>query len=151
MPLARFSLYAQGEHLHIATWPGSTWLTQDITRFIAMEGRLYVVSVSGLLREKDIPDSFNLKGALMTEDPRLLNGGTYIVGPDGVAIAGPVEDEEKIIFVDLDLERVREERQNFDPAGHYNRSDVFDLQISRRRLDPLGSQEVQGHNLKVKV
>jgi nitrilase len=139
MPLSRFSLYAQGEQLHIATWPGATWLTQDITRFVAMEGRLYAISVSGLLREKDIPDSFNLKKALMAEDPRLLNGGTYIVGPDGMDVAGPVEDEETIVFADLDLEKVREERQNFDPAGHYNRSDVFDLKISRRRLDPLGS------------
>ncbi len=141
MPLARFSLYAQGETLHIASWPGAAWLTQDITRFIAMEGRVYVVSVGGLLRERDIPDSFNLKKALMAENPRLLTGGTYIVGPDGVDIVGPVEDEETIVFADLDLQKVREERQLFDPSGHYNRPDVFDLRVSRKRLDPLSLQD----------
>lgn len=37
MPLARSSLYAQGENLHVAVWPGGTHNTRDITRFIAME------------------------------------------------------------------------------------------------------------------
>jgi nitrilase len=143
MPLARFALYAQGEHLHIATWPGSSWLTHDITRFIAMEGRLFVVSAGGLLREKDIPDSFPLKEALLAEDPELLNGGTYVVGPGGEDVAGPIEEEERIVIADLKLERVWEERQNFDAAGHYNRPDVFELRVSRNRLEPVRLQRDQ--------
>ena len=54
MPLARTALYAQGEDLHVAVWPGSVRNTQDITRFIARESRSYVVSVSGLMRREDI-------------------------------------------------------------------------------------------------
>jgi nitrilase len=50
MPLARAALYAQGEDLHVAVWPGGIHNTCDITRFIALESRSYVASVSGLMR-----------------------------------------------------------------------------------------------------
>ena len=141
MPLARFALYSQGEQLHVATWPGAPFLTQDITRFIAMEGRVYVVSAGGVLKARDIPDSFPLKKELLAVRDRFLSGGTMIVGPDGQVIAGPVQDEETIVYADLDIQRVYRERQNFDPAGHYNRQDVFRLQVNRTRLAPFSEPD----------
>ena len=57
MPLARSALYAQGEDLHVALWPGNARNTEQITPFIAREGRSFVLSVSGLLRREDIPDN----------------------------------------------------------------------------------------------
>ena len=36
-------------------------------------------------------------------------------------------------MVELDRERLLAERQNFDPAGHYHRPDVFRLEVDRRR------------------
>jgi nitrilase len=54
MPLLRAALYAQGEDLHVAGWPGASRNTRDITRFIALESRSYLVSVSGLMRREDI-------------------------------------------------------------------------------------------------
>ena len=141
MPLARFSLYSQGEELHVATWPGSPRLTRDITRFIAMEGRLYVLSVGGVLRDTDIPDSFPLKDRMLEQQDRFLSGGTFLVGPDGTPIVGPIKDEEKIVYGEIDLARVKEERQNFDPTGHYSRSDVFSLTVSRKRLEPISFEQ----------
>ncbi|MBW2617477.1 MAG: carbon-nitrogen hydrolase family protein [Deltaproteobacteria bacterium] len=141
MPLARYTLYAQGENLHVATWPGAEWLTRDITRFIALEGRMYVVSAGGVLTEKDIPDWFSLKEAMLSQTERFLEGGTFIVGPDGKGIAGPIKGEETIVYADIDMGRVREERQNFDPAGHYNRPDVFSLTVSRERLEAVRFQD----------
>ena len=55
MPLARASLYGQGEDLHVAIWPGGLHNTQDLTRFIAAESRSYVISASGLMRLSDFP------------------------------------------------------------------------------------------------
>jgi len=55
MPLPRAALYAQGEDLHIAVWPGSDHNTKDITRFIARESRSFVISVSSLMKKEDFP------------------------------------------------------------------------------------------------
>ena len=48
----------------------------------------------------------------------------------------PVADEELLVTADIDVASVGRERQNFDPAGHYFRGDVFEINIDRRRLDP---------------
>ena len=65
MPLARSALYAQGEDLHVAIWPGCERNTVDITRFIAAESRSYVISASTLLREQDIPADVPLRSRLV--------------------------------------------------------------------------------------
>jgi nitrilase len=134
MPLARAALYGLGEDLHVALWPGSVRNTQDITRFMALEGRSYVISVSGLMRSSDIPADTPHHTAI-TADPEdfFANGGSCIAGPDGSWVVAPVADEEKLILATLDHKRVREERQNFDPAGHYSRPDVLRLTVNRKR------------------
>ena len=141
MPLARASLYAQGTQLHIATWPGAPYLTKDISRFIAREGRVFVLSVGAVLRAEHIPDDFPLRRAMLEVGERFQSGGTMIVGPDGGVIEGPIKDEERIVFADIDLDAVRRERQNFDPTGHYSRPDVFRLDVDRSRRDPAGFRE----------
>jgi nitrilase len=137
MPLARYSLYAQAEQLHVATWPASPGNTKDITRFVAREGRVYCLSVGGVLTAKDIPDAFPLRDEVLEQGDRFLAGESMIVAPDGSTIVGPVSDEETIIYADIDLNLVLEERQNFDPAGHYGRPDVFRVMVNRSRQQPL--------------
>lgn len=134
LPLARAALYGQGEDLHVAVWPGSSRNTQDITRFIAIEGRSYVLSVSGLMRRTDFPpDTPHLSSILESSEEILANGGSCIAGPDGNWIVKPVVNEEKLILAELDYNAIREERQNFDPAGHYSRPDVLQLTVNRQR------------------
>ena len=138
MPLARAALYAQGEDLHVAIWPGGTHNTSDITRFIAQESRSFVVSASGLMRKTDIPPSvpqYDLIAANSTD--LLANGGSCIAGPDGEWVIEPLAGEERLIVALLDHQHVRAERQNFDPAGHYARPDVTQLIVNRRRQSTL--------------
>jgi nitrilase len=40
---------------------------------------------------------------------------------------------ERVVVATLDHQRVREERQNFDAAGHYARPDVLQLVVNRSR------------------
>jgi nitrilase len=134
MPLARVSLYAQGEDLHIASWPGSDYNTRDVTRFAAREGRSYVIAASSIMRRGDIPDSVPHAAAIRRAVPEVLgNGGSGICGPDAEWIAPPVVGKEMLIVKTIDHARVREERQNFDAAGHYGRPDVTHLTVDRRR------------------
>ena len=134
MPLVRASLYGLGEDLHIAVWPGSDRNTEDITRFIARESRSYVISVSSLMSKKDFPvDTPHLDRILEKAPEVLANGGSCIAGPDGEWILPPVTEKEGLFYEILDFKRVYDERQNFDPAGHYSRPDVTKLVLNRER------------------
>jgi nitrilase len=134
MPLARAALYGLGEDLHVAAWPGGSHNTQEITRFIALEARSYVLSVSGLMRSQDFPADTPHRSAIVSNSSDILaNGGSCIAGPDGKWVVEPVVGEEKLILTNLDHRHVREERQNFDLAGHYSRPDVLQLTVNRQR------------------
>ena len=144
MPLARASLYGQGENLHVATWPGGIHNTQDITRFIAKESRSYVLSVSGLMRKSDFPaDTPHLDIILADEDcpDPLADGGSCLAAPNGEWVIEPASAEETLLVATVDHTRVREERQNFDPSGHYSRPDVTQLTVNRQRQSTVTFKE----------
>lgn len=138
LPLARASLYGQGEDLHVAVWPGSIRNTEDITRFIAKEGRSFVVSVGGLMSVKDFPADTPYRDEIVRNavDP-LTDGGSCIAGPDGEWIMEPVVEKEGLFTASININRVLEERQNLDVAGHYSRPDVTRLILNRERQSTL--------------
>ena len=136
IPYARAALHKQDELLHVATWPGSDGITKDITRFIALEGRYWVVSVSGLLRTEDllnVPETdFPIKKLLNLEENQSKfwqNGGTVISDPKGNFVSDPLVGKEGIVYADIDFMESIEERQNFDYSGHYSRFDIFNAPI----------------------
>ncbi len=134
LPLPRAALYAQGEDLHIAVWPGSLRNTGEITRFIARESRSYVVSVSGLMRREHIGPSLPHADQLLeTADDVMTDGGSCVAGPDGEWLLEPVTGTEALEIVEIDHVRVLEERHSLDVAGHYSRPDVTRLIVNRKR------------------
>jgi len=134
MPLPRTALYGLGENLHIAVWPGSDHNTKDITRFIARESRSYVISASSLMTKQDFPKDMPHLEQIINKSPDILaNGGSCIASPDGEWLIEPVLTKEGLITATLDFNRVYEERQNFDPVGHYSRPDVTKLIVNRER------------------
>lgn len=138
MPLARFSLYAAGEELHISTWPGNPSVSADPAHIVAVEGRVWSVNVNGLLSLGDVPDDFELKHEMRARGcDRIFEGGSAIRSPGGAIVAGPLIGEEGLVVHDVDLAAVRAERQALDVAGHYHRADLFTISVDRRRRTPL--------------
>jgi nitrilase len=134
MPQARHAMYAGGEDIHVSIWPGNPNNTQDLVRFIAMEGRVWSLGACGLLGLGDIPRDFPLYEALQeTGETVFRRGGSAIAAPDGSWLVEPVVDEERLVIGDVDLGVVREARYTLDPTGHYSRPDVFHVRVDRSR------------------
>jgi nitrilase len=129
MPLARFALYESGVEIYVASTAddGDAW--QATLVHIARESRAFVVSPCHFQRASSYPEDFPL-AALIEGAGVLGRGGSAVLGPDGSYIAGPLYDEEGILYADLDPARLWEERQRFDAAGHYHRPDVLRLTVT---------------------
>ncbi len=148
LPLARSALYAQGEDLHVAVWPGNLRNTRELTRFIALESRSFVVSASGLLRREDIPANLPQGDVLReTADAVMADGGSAVAAPDGAWLIEPVTGEERLAVIELDHRRVLEERQNLDVVGHYSRPDVLRLVLNRDRQGTLSIDDTAADEL----
>jgi nitrilase len=132
MPLARFSLYESGVEIYIASTAddGDAW--QATLVHIARESRAFVVAPSHFQRAASYPNDFPLKDELAGMDV-IGRGGSAILAPDGSYLAGPLYGEEGILYADLEPQRLDEERQRFDPAGHYHRPDVLELKVTPRK------------------
>jgi nitrilase len=125
MPLARFALYQSGVEVYLAPTADDSEAWHDSIRHIAREARSFVLSSCVFARASSYPDDVPLADG----DELVGRGGSAILGPDGTYLAGPLWDEEGVLYAELDPQRLYEARQRFDPAGHYNRPDVFSLQI----------------------
>jgi nitrilase len=125
MPLARFALYQSGIELYLAPTADDSEQWHDSIRHIAREARAFVVSPCVYQRASSYPDDVPI-----ADGPELLGrGGSAILGPDGAYLAGPLWEEEGILYAELERARLYEERQRFDAAGHYHRPDVFRFEV----------------------
>lgn len=140
MPLARYTLAARGEQIHVApTWDrGEPWISS--MRHIAKESRCYVVSCCQAFHKDDVPDSYPFKAAYLAGVDGWLNPGhSLIVDPDGKLLAGPANEEETILYAQIETQQFVGPRWQLDIAGHYARPDVFELRV-RRKGTPMLSE-----------
>ena len=121
MPLARFALYESGVEIYLAPTADDSEDWHDSMKHIAREARAFVLSSCVLQRASSYPDDIPIAEG----DDLLGRGGSAILGPDGRYLAGPLWDEEGVLYAELDPQRLYGARQRFDPAGHYHRPDVF--------------------------
>jgi nitrilase len=145
MPLARFGLYAQGLEIYLApTWDeGDGWIST--MRHIAREGRCWVLGAGCSIQAKDIPADFPDRERLYADPDEWLNAGdSVIVAPDGEVVAGPLHAQHGILVADVDPARARASHYTLDPAGHYNRPDVFSLRIDRTAPTPVVFDDTTG-------
>lgn len=139
--LARFALLAQQERIHVASWPAfilgkRNFDAIDIrVKYHALEGRVFVISACGIL-DDDCLDAMGLTEAQRSAMP-CRGGHSGILGPDGNYIVGPVDDTAQIVYADADFEKIIEGKLSHDLTGHYNRFDIFTLQMRTSPREPL--------------
>jgi nitrilase len=139
MPLARFAMHARSERIHVAAWPWGYELAHLASRHYAFEGRAFVLVAGGYMPTSAVPEGFELLEAMRAgADPEggesvMLTGGSGVLGPDAEWIAGPVYNEETIVYADLELDHSVREQYAMDTVGHYNRPDIFSLSVDMRR------------------
>jgi predicted amidohydrolase len=129
MPLTRQHLHNAGEQIHIAVWPTLHEMHQIASRHYAFEGRCFVLAAGQIMKASDLPNALS---PLETLEPQTLvqRGGSAIFAPDGRYLAGPVFDEDVILYATLDLQEIEKESMTMDVTGHYSRPDVFQLKVT---------------------
>ena len=137
--LARFTLLAQGELVHIANYISLPTAPADYNMAEAIkiraaahsfEGKLFtIVSCSTISQEMvdllkpeapQIQELFNRKSCAFSG----------FIGPNGAVIGEPLIDDEGMIYAEIDLEKCIQPKQMHDILGHYNRFDIFDLRVN---------------------
>ena len=137
--LARFTLLAQGELIHIANYISLPVAPPDYNMAEAIkiraaahsfEGKLFTIvscaTISKEIMEALKPDVPNVE-ELLTRKNSAFSG---FVGPNGAVIGEPLIDDEGLIYADIDLEKCIQPKQMHDILGHYNRFDIFDLRVN---------------------
>ena len=132
MPLARTAMYAKGVELYLAPTADARDTWQATLRHIACEGRCFVLGCNQFLTKAMVPADLEGIEELADWPDVLCRGGSAIVSPLGAYLAGPLFDQEGILYADLELEQIVEARFDFDPVGHYARPDVFSLVVDER-------------------
>jgi nitrilase len=138
MPLARYTLYAQGIDLYIApTWDcGESWLVT--MRHIAKEGGCWVIGCASAIQAKDIPEDFPARSKIFPDaEDWLCSGDSIVVAPMGEPIADPLHRQQSILYAEFDPTEAAASRRSLDVSGHYNRPDIFQLQVQHLPMRPI--------------
>jgi nitrilase len=132
MPLARMAMYGQGVELYLAPTADSREVWQATMRHIALEGRCFVLGCNQFVTKGMYPDDLEGIEELESQPEVMCRGGSVIVSPLGEVLAGPLYDEEGILYAELDMGEVVRGKFDFDVVGHYARPDVFKLVVNER-------------------
>ncbi len=150
-PLARFTLMAQGEQLHVASYP-PVWPSRDprgggnydlagAIRIRAgahsFEAKAFTLVVSGFMdasMRETLATIAPEAGAILDATPR---GVSVVMGPRGEPVSETLGGEEGLLYADVDLAACVEPKQLHDVVGYYNRFDVFRLTVDRSENRPI--------------
>jgi aliphatic nitrilase len=151
-PLARFALMAQGEQVHISSYPPA-WPTRppegpgpyDLAQAIriragahAFEAKVFNVvaasCVDATLRQA-------IEAGLGREPLRVLEGSprgvSLVIDPTGKPVGDTLCRDEGLLYAAIDLAQSVEPKQFHDLVGSYNRFDIFTLSVDRSPRPPV--------------
>jgi len=150
-PLARYTLMAEGEQVHVSTWP-PVWPTRDpagggaydLAAAIriragahAFEAKCFNIVASGFM-DRAMRDALSSltpdAGRILDASPRSVS---VVIGPTGEPVSEILRDDEGLLYTDIDVAACVEPKQFHDVVGSYNRFDVFHLTVDRSRNCPI--------------
>jgi nitrilase len=134
MPLARMAMYGKGVELYLAPTADSRDSWQSTLQHIACEGRCFVLGCNQFVTKSMYPTELDGLEDLASQPETMCRGGSVIISPLGEVLAGPLYDQEGMLFADLDLAQIAQSKFDFDVTGHYARPDVFQLIINEKPL-----------------
>lgn len=155
-PLARFALMAQGEQVHISSFP-PVWPANDprdagcydVSDAIrirvgnhSFEGKLFNVVAAAYMdaRMRDaLAKGDSEIGRILDDSPR---GVSLVVGPSGRPISEIRSDSEGIVYADINIADCVQPKQLHDVTGYYNRFDIFKLTVDRSANRPITFEEL---------
>lgn len=144
-PLARYTLMAQGEQLHISTYPPvypTKPLDQDGNYDLESAIRIRAGAHSFEAKVFNIvasaPYDQTARAAVKSlgdEALKLLDVSpkavSMIIDPTGQVISDVRSTEEGLVYAEIDLAQCVEPKRIHDVVGYYNRFDVFKLTVDR--------------------
>ncbi len=130
MPLARVTLYQQGIQVYLAPTADERDTWQATMQHIACEGRCFVLGCNQYAKLENYPEEYQKE--IAPERAILSRGGSIIISPLGQILAGPLFDEEGILYATLNMQETIKGKLDFAPVGHYSRPDIFDFQWKMR-------------------
>ena len=130
MPLARMAIYDKGVEIYLAPTADARDTWQATLRHIACEGRCFVLGCNQYMTKDMYPEDLQDLKELGDQPDVMCRGGSAIISPMGKVLAGPLFDQEGILFADLDLGAIARSKFDFDVVGHYARPDVFQLRVN---------------------
>jgi nitrilase len=150
-PLARFALMAQGEQVHVSTYP-PVWPTRDprgggnydlagAIRIRAgahsFEAKAFNIVASGFM-DAAMREELDTMGPeairVLDESPRAVS---VVIGPTGDPVSETLADQEGLLYASIDTAACVEPKQFHDVVGYYNRFDIFHLTVDRARYRPV--------------
>lgn len=141
-PLITYAMNSLNEQIHISSWPGNKWNTPNFlsggnqsclafSRVYAMQTQTYTLVASGLIG----PAAVEFFAGNDEEKKATLGYGggiAQIIDPEGNDLCKPLpEDQDGIVYADIDLNNILGVKALLDPVGHYSRPDIFCLNINK--------------------
>jgi aliphatic nitrilase len=150
-PLARFALMAEGEQVHLSSYP-PVWPTRppegpgnyDLAQAIRIRAgaHAFEAKVFNLVASACVDHTLRhaIEAALGREALQILEksprGISVVLDPTGTPLGEALCRDEGILYAAIELAQCVEPRQFHDVVGSYNRFDIFTLSVDRSPRRP---------------
>jgi len=132
----------QGIQIHCSLWPGRAGLetiTDIETRALCFTAGTFGVLAATYIPEEEQPKNFYRNSIFSV--PKGFRGGSGVVSPFGKYVAGPVYDQETIVYGDIDLSDIDRSRDAVTLTGIYSRWDLININVRQEPYEPVSPME----------